>query len=101
MRHPRLPSTLVRRSIAALLTVAALIAALPARTDAQLLGGLLDKPLSTLASGPSRATTRVIVRTERGALAPVIGLLTALGGRVVAQHKLIDAVKSAAHGRVA
>ena len=34
----------------------------------------------------------MIVRTDRGALAPVLRLVTLLGGRVLAQHKLIDAL---------
>ena len=42
--------------------------------------------------GVAAGTTRVIVRTDRGALAPVLRLVTALGGRVLAQHKLIDAL---------
>ncbi len=82
-----------RRPLAVLLLAASLTAVLPAPSRAgQLLGGLLDKPLSNLLSTLPRGTTRVIVRTDRGALSVVLRLVTALGGRVVAQHPLIDAL---------
>ena len=80
-------------TVRALLLVASSTAALPAPARAgQLLGGLLDKPLSNLVSALPRGTTRVIIRTDRGALSPVLRLVTALGGRVLVQHKLIDAL---------
>src|SRR5689334_21173555 len=82
----------VRRPTAASLLAAALIAVLPVQALAgQLVGGLLDQPLSTLSTAV-KGSTRVIIRTDRGLLAPVIRLVTALGGRVVAQHAFIDAV---------
>ena len=71
---------------------AALMVFLPVQAAGQLLGGLLDKPLSNLLGALPGGTTRVIVRTERGALAPVLRLVLTLGGRLVAQHKLIDAL---------
>jgi serine protease AprX len=92
--HDLAPSPLdtVRRPLAASLLAAALMAALPVQASAgQLLSGLLDQPLSTLSTAV-KGSTRVIIRTDRGMLAPVIRLVTALGGRVVAQHAFIGAV---------
>ena len=82
-----------RRRIAVVMLSAVLTAVLPMQAQAgQLLGGLLDKPLSNLLGALPLGTTRVIIRTERGALSPVLRLVTALGGRVLAQHTLIDAL---------
>jgi serine protease AprX len=53
---------------------------------------LLDKPIANVLGALPGGTTRVIIRTDHGALAPVLRLVTALGGRVVAQHALIDAL---------
>ena len=78
--------------IAVLTLVTAMIAVTPAGTTAGQLGGLLDKPLSTVLEALPQDTTRVIIRTERGALTAVLQLVTALGGRVLAQHRLIDAL---------
>ena len=87
-----LRTTTARRRLAVLLAAAS-IAVLPSQARAgQLLGGLLDKPLTNLLSALPGGTTRVIVRTDRGALATVLKLVTALGGRVLVQHKLIDAL---------
>jgi serine protease AprX len=82
--------TAMRRPFAVLLFAAASIAALPAPTQGQLLGGLLDEPLPNLLSALPLGTTRVIVRVERGALSAVVRLVTTLGGRIVGQHRLID-----------
>jgi hypothetical protein len=71
---------------------AALTVLVPGPAHGQLLGGLLDQPLANLLGAPARGTTRVIIRTERGALTVVLRLVAGLGGRVLAQHKLIDAV---------
>ena len=80
-------TTAPRRPIAALLLVAAFTAVLPARAQA---GQLLERAAGQAALEPvaarPRGTTRVIVRTERGALSAVLRLVTTLGGRVVAQH---------------
>jgi hypothetical protein len=89
-RGPLSPPTL--RPLAALLLAAAPTATMPTPARGQLLGGLLDEPLTDLLGGLPGTTTRVIIRTDRGALAPVQQLVTALGGRVLAQHKLIGAV---------
>ena len=79
--------------MAALMLAAMLTAVLPAPSSAgQLLGGLLDQPLSNLLGALPRGTTRVIIRTDRGALASVLRLVLLLGGRVLAQHELIDAL---------
>ena len=54
--------------------MAVLTAVVPAQARAgQLLGGLLDKPLTNLPGALPLGTTRVIVRTDRGALAPCCG----------------------------
>ena len=84
--HPGSPSqaAIVRRRIAVVVLSAVVTAALPMQAQAgQLLGGLLDKPLSNLLGALPLGTTRVIIRTERGALSPVLRLVTALGGRLL------------------
>src|SRR5262245_49040247 len=92
-RHARsAPAIRALRPITALLLVAGMAALAPAQAGAGQLTGLLDKPLSNLLGALPGGTTRVIVRTDRGALATVVRLVTLLGGRVVAQHKLIDAL---------
>ena len=76
MGHPGLPSAaLLRRPLAALL-MGASIALMSTPTQAgQLLGGLLDKPLTNLVSLSPRDTTRVIIRTQPGLLSAVIRLV--------------------------
>jgi serine protease AprX len=92
-RHRTSLRTILARRTLAVLLLASSIAVLPAQARAgQLLGGLLDKPLSALQPVLSGGTTRVIIRTERGALSAVLRLVTTLGGRVLVQHKLIDAL---------
>lgn len=98
-RAPR-PSTLVRigRPVGRVLTALGVVLALAGiatPAQAQLLPaltGTLDRPVQHLLGRLNIGTTRVIIRTEPGALGLLVRAVQLLGGVVHAQHPFINGV---------